>query len=261
MPRSSRRLVHGESGLPEGDPAGRGLSLSDDIPGTRTFAKPEDAAPEETEQEKHDRKPGQREVNEQDADADSSYSGAGAHDSSSKTRYPYRTGLPTTHSASTYYVLGAWQSAAAPVVRIAPGTRTKIALSLGEITEGLNPAVVQRARRCVVSLKRADVKNLRWIFSVDCGNVPRVVRLKAHRDKNVAKIVKMDLDMTCSCPAWQWSGAEHHAMREDYNDGKPRGTASVPVIRDPTGINRVCKHVSLVLDHVQDWTISKKRKK
>jgi hypothetical protein len=132
-----------------------------------------------------------------------------------------------------------------------------VALNRDSILEGLNRKVQTRAKKCAVSLKRADINNLRWILSVDCGNGPKVVKIKATRDKNITKLSKMDLDLSCSCPAWRWLGSEHHSKREDYLDGKPRGTASVPMIKDPRGINRVCKHVASVLAFVKDWKIGK----
>ena len=106
-----------------------------------------------------------------------------------------------------------------------------------------------------------DAANLRWIFAVDCGNGPKVVKMKAIRSKNVTRLSRMDVDFKCSCPAWRWLGPEHHAKREDYLDGRPRGTASVPVIRDPHNINRVCKHVAAVLTYSRAWEVPQAGKK
>jgi hypothetical protein len=146
-------------------------------------------------------------------------------------------------------------------LRVSPESRLFIASKPDEILAGLNPKFQERSKRCAVTVKRVDANNLRWLFSVDAGNGPKVVKLKAFRAKNVVRLGKMDVDVTCSCPAWQWLGPEHHAKREEYLDGSPRGTASVPVIRDPEGINRVCKHVAAVLSFVKDWEVPKIKKK
>lgn len=144
--------------------------------------------------------------------------------------------------------------------RVLARRTTKIALDLAQILDGTNPAIGARAAGCSVALKRADIRNLRWIFMVECGNGPKAVKLKGFRRRNSTRLVKMDLDTACSCKFTRWQGPEHHSKREDYLDGKPTGTASVPVIRDPEMINRVCKHVYSVLDHVRDWNVSKRKK-
>jgi hypothetical protein len=168
--------------------------------------------------------------------------------------------MPNTHSASSAYVLARWEVEHAPVLLVRAGVRSKIAVTRETILEGLNPKVQERAKKCSVSLKRADIKNLRWILSVDCGNGVKVVKVKAFREGNITKLSKMDLDLSCSCNAWRWLGSEHHSKREEYLDGKPRGTATVPVIKDPQGINRVCKHVAAVLDHIAGWDVAKKKR-
>lgn len=156
-------------------------------------------------------------------------------------------------------MLLAWEADKAPLCHILAHRPTKIAITLSGVIDGINPKVIQRAGKCTVSLKRADPRNLRWILMVECGNGPKVVRLKGFRRGNSTRLSKMDLDMACSCKFTRWQGPEYHAKREDYLDGKPQGTASVPVIKDPTGINRVCKHIYSVLQFVRDWDIAKKR--
>jgi hypothetical protein len=110
-------------------------------------------------------------------------------------------------------------------------------------------------------LKRADIANLRWIFSVDCGNGPKVVKLSAIRKGNITKFSKLELELSCSCPAWRWLGPEFHAKGEDFLLGKPIGTASTPDIRDPERDNRVCKHVAAALSVARGWEIPKQKKR
>jgi hypothetical protein len=124
--------------------------------------------------------------------------------------------------------------------------------------EGLGASVLSRAKACTVILKRADVPNLRWFFSVDAGHGAKVVRLKAERKGSATQLAKMDLHLTCSCPAWQWQGPEHYAKSEGYLDGNPRGTALAPEVVDTQKQNRVCKHVAAVLSMVQAWDIPRK---
>lgn len=261
-----------ESKLPSGPPADRGLSLDDSVPGTSTFAKPEDDIREDGKSEpgsiyKVDG-PGNRAKPQDDAEPGDERDHSGfkpthapaggrGEDDTSLTKYPYRDGIPNTHNASVAFVAGLYALDSAPehVLRAGSPFETRTAAKLDDILSGLNPKVNQSASKCSATMKRADIKNLRWIFSVDCGNGPKVVRMKAVRKGNVVKLELMDLVLSCSCPAWRWLGSEHHSKREHYLDGKPRGTAWVPAIKDPTNINRVCKHVAAALSQAKGWTI------
>jgi len=269
------RSTVAESGLPGGGPSNKGLPLDSGIPGSATFNKP--SGEEARDFDKGKDKPIDRVDNADDLLSDRdrvdtrednakkengvSYMPTSEWDSSTKTKYPYRDGIPNTHSASAEFVAALWEAEHAPTLRIAGETRIKTALRLEAIVDGLNPEFKQRAGLCSVATKRVSTKNLRWILSVDCGNGAKVVKVKGFRNKTITKLSKMDLDLSCSCPAWRWLGPEFHSKTEDYLDGKPRGTASVPVIRDPTGVNRVCKHVAAVLAHIKKWDVAKAKKK
>jgi len=158
---------------------------------------------------------------------------------------------------SADFVLGLYLSGIVPPMSLHGSTR--MASTVAEIEEGLNPKTRDKARACRVDVKRVDLNNLRWIFSVDCGNGPKVVRMRATRSGRTTALAKMDLSLSCSCEAWRWLGPEHHAKREQYLLDKPRGTASPPVIKDPEHVNRVCKHVYAVLSTVRGWQIPQKR--
>lgn len=258
-----------ESGLPSGGPSGKGLPVEDSIPGSATFAKKEDDV---RDFDRDDDEPIYRKDNADDLlkdreRIDTREDNADKHDgigemgkgewtTTIKTKYPYRDDIPNVKWASeSEYIVELWRLGFAPTLHLVSGG--KVASQLGEILEGLNSKFIERAKLCTVSTSRVDSKNLRWIFSVDCGNGPKVVKIKAFRKKGITSFAKMDLDIKCSCPAWRWLGPEYHAKTEEYIDGKPRGTASFPIIRDPTGINRVCKHVASVLFHTRAWKLKK----
>jgi hypothetical protein len=178
-----------------------------------------------------------------------------------KTKYPYRDGIPNAHNASVETVVGLWLLDQVPEITFEPPSLTRVAAKLSDILQGLNPKVLERAGTCSVSIKRADVGNMRWLFAVNCGNGVKLVRMKLVPKGNVAKLTKMSMSLSCSCPAWRWLGSEHHAKQEQYLDGKPVGTASVPIIRDPEGINRVCKHTAATLSFVGGWSLPVRKKK
>lgn len=268
-----------ESGLPEGPPAGKGVSVDQKLPGTKTFVKDTDAPARDFDKgddeslyrtdnaddqlQSRDR----IEVKDENANKHDSVGqwGKGEWDSSSKTKYPYRDNKTNHHEyenqrRAAEYVLAVWEADQAPERVIYSEITTKVAFKMSEIQQRLNPKTKQRSAGCKVRLKRADISNLRWIMAVDCGNGLKVVKLKGDRSGNVTKLSAMDLSMSCSCHAWRWLGPEYHAKSNEYLDGKPRGTASVPVIKDPRRINKVCKHVAAVLGFVRKWDVAKRKK-
>lgn len=258
--------VTGESGLPKGDPAGRGVGLDPEIPGSSTFAKPSEEGPREprTDNESIHRvddaddllKDQSRPDEIDHSHAKPTYRRPGPHDETNKTKYPYRDGVPNAHNGSVVFAVAHnWMAETALEVPVSIEAPVKVAATLGEVVTGLGPHVLQRAQTCSATLKRADVPNLRWLFTVDCGNGPKTVKMKASRSGKMTALSKMDVSFTCSCHAWRWLGSEYHAKKETYLDGKPRGTASFPKIKDPDGVNRVCKHVSAVIGAVKKWQV------
>ena len=182
-------------------------------------------------------------------------------DDDSITKYPYRDGIPNRHNAAiAESVAQLWLLKCAHEAPVSFEAPVRVASKLSEIEQGLNPKVNERAATCVAVTKRADVSNLRLIFSVDCGHGPKMVKLKAARKGNMTAIAKMNVNFSCSCKAWRWLGSEYHAKGEKYLDGRPTGTASTPDIKDPARINRVCKHVAAVMSKVRGWSIPIKKK-
>ena len=257
--------------LPQGDPAGKGLPLGDDVAGYETFVKPLDDngtsdTPSEgsiyrTDTPRDWAKPQEGDDSIDHSRATPSYMGLGERDPNdySITRYPHRDDKSTTHNASEdpefvaqLYLL---RKKAGVLFRYEERTASRVAATAEQILSGLNPEFADKAKRAVVTLKRVDAKNLRWIFSVK-GNGTYAVKMKAIRPrKNRTRLSKMDLELSCSCPAWRWLGPEYHAKQDEYQLGKAQGTASTPNIRDPERINRVCKHVAAVLNATRNWDI------
>lgn len=260
----------GEAKLPEGGPSDKGLPLDSGIPGTSTFNKPEeDIRKPRTDDEniyrvedaddllKDRSRIDTREDNAGHHDGIGAY-GEGHWDSTSKPKYPYRDDRPNSHNARLQSIVARYRAEIAPELILRPGDRLKVAVKLSEITDGLSDKVQQGSRKCKVAVRRVDVKNLRWIFAVNCGNGLKVVKLQAARAPNVVKLGKMDLKLSCSCAYWQWQGPEYHAKTRGYLLGSPKGTATTPDIKDPLKTQLVCKHVASVLGFVRGWEIPKK---
>jgi hypothetical protein len=272
LPRSTSEK-QAESGLPEGGPSDHGLPLDSKIPGWKTFTKPLDSTSTHPKgDEPVDRIDGGYSIPKDrdriDTDEDSANDQPGTYglgprdpDDYSKTKYPYRDDKQNWHNASAEFVAGLYHLRFATDCLITSDPQVKTARTLGQMLQGLDRDILRRSRQARVQLKRADITNLRWIFSVT-GNNTYAVRVKASRPKpNVSKMNRMNLHVACSCPAWRWQGPEFHAQRRDYQDPKTalQGTASTPNIRDPERDNRVCKHVAAVLSFVNDWDVPASR--
>ena len=265
------RTPQAEAKLPDGGgPTQRGLSLDEDLSGFSTFNKPVDDDGEYPHLDEsiyrirgpRDMAKDRSQIDIVEQDGDTSYMGLGKPDKSPKTKYPYRDGIPNTHNASAEFVVALWRLSTAPVRRFCGSDGLKVGATADAILSGLDGQYQQRAAACTADLKRADINQLRWIFSVDCGNGAKAVKIKAIRPQaNVTAFGKMGLELSCSCKAWQWLGPEFHAKGDGYLLGKPQGTASPPDIRDPDRNHKVCKHVASALAVARAWTIPKPRAK
>ncbi len=264
----SSRTPVAEARLPEGGPVDRGLPLDPGISGYSTHDKPvDDVREQDKDDESIHRVDGPDDIAKSRdridvvdlSKLDVSYNtGPGGRDPDdySKTKYPYRDDKPNTHNAAEFVAhLHILEYKQPVLLKHAECLELRVAATAEQILSGLNPAFASRARKVSVLLRRTDARNLRWIFSVT-GNHTYVVKVKATRPrKNTTKFSKMDLEIACSCPAWQWQGPEFHSTSEEYQLGKLIGTAAPPNIRDPGRRNRVCKHVAAVLEATKGWDI------
>lgn len=255
--------------LPGGGAADKGISLDPGIPGESTFSKPvDDVRKPQNEDESMYRVEGPDDMTKDQTVPDSidhsnahpSFNSGKPSEEGGKTKYPYRDEKPNAHNAAFLVeqlklegarTLIAAASTDFVVVELAP----KRAANLTQILTGLDPQFQTRARKCSAALKRTDTKNLRWIFAVDCGNGPKAVKVRAIPRGRTLAFSKLDLELSCSCKAWQWLGPEFHAKTDSYQLNKPVGTASTPDIRDPERDNRVCKHVAAALSMTKSWVL------
>lgn len=131
--------------------------------------------------------------------------------------------------------------------RVIPQT-IKSAATIGEILTGTESVVHDRAKQRRVSLRRADPKRGIWTFSVT-GSKGKTytVRVKGLREGNAKDMRNMQVQVSCTCPFYQWQGPEHWATADGYMHGKPMGTATFPKIMDPSRQHLTCKHGVLAL--------------
>lgn len=115
-----------------------------------------------------------------------------------------------------------------------------------DVVVGINQKVILRSTQCSVHLSRADMKNILWLFDVNCTGTPHRVKVKAVASPapgKTARLDSLDIQVACDCEWWVFGGCEYHAVLNQYLFQRPRGPATPPTIRDPNRNNFVCKHV------------------
>jgi hypothetical protein len=127
------------------------------------------------------------------------------------------------------------------------------AARIDKIMGNCGPKIVQRSNGLQFRRTRILPKHGMMIYQVR-GSVggqsdgkTYTVRIKAIRKGNVKALAKMPIKVSCSCPYFRWQGPEHWAKTNGYLYGRPVGTASKPVIKDPKDQHWVCKHVYAIL--------------
>jgi len=140
-------------------------------------------------------------------------------------------------------LLAVYRTYSNPVILTHRGFKT--AALWKDIVTNLNQSVIKSSKDCEVHLKRSDLKNSRWTFTVKSSKSDdtHTVHLKVSPKKGSVRVQSLDLKLGCSCDFWKWQGPDHHAQKQGYLDRVPRSDGSTPDVRDPKGHNRVCKHV------------------
>lgn len=119
------------------------------------------------------------------------------------------------------------------------------AARVSSILNGLSPAVAEKAMSLSPRLSSSipgDQGKDALVFSVPGSEGGYRV---------VAQVVEEgedpDVLLSCSCDGWVFQGSEFWASKGGYLYGKHRGNLSAPKDRDPSGSQRVCKHVCACL--------------
>jgi hypothetical protein len=124
------------------------------------------------------------------------------------------------------------------------GSRPRTAATMAEIASQTAQRVHGRAKGVRVRLKRADPQRGIWTFqAAGSKGQTYTIRVKGLRTGNVQRLDRAQVRVSCSCNFFRWQGPEHWAKSNRYLYGRPRGTASTPVVRDPAGDHWACKHL------------------
>ena len=122
-----------------------------------------------------------------------------------------------------------------------------------------NKKTHQRAKRCRVRMYRFERSRYRWMFRVSCSesySAPYHVtrfRVDVSPEEYRRFTSRSTVLVSCSCPAWLYWGSAYRATQKQYNDGRKEGRP--PNIRDPQGLNFLCKHVVAATPFFTGYTV------
>jgi len=126
------------------------------------------------------------------------------------------------------------------------GFENKKAALMGEITDRVSRDILDRSKKVRVRFSHYQPNKEVWIFNTN----DHQVYLKAHSKEGVDKVADANLSVNCSCGFWKYQGPEYWAKTGGYLIGVLKGKATPPKVKDPSGRNRVCKHVMAVFNEV-----------
>lgn len=128
---------------------------------------------------------------------------------------------------------------------VVPEHLKRCASTISELLQATSPDLLSRADKVRVKLVRADQGNLLWSFRASGSERDYSVKVKATGSPKSVR--GADVLVSCDCDFFRYQGPEHWASVNKYLYGRPRGTASAPSERDPSGTNALCKHAVAAL--------------
>ena len=135
-------------------------------------------------------------------------------------------------------------------------SRYKSAVTMAQLLSNSGPSVLKKAPGVSLTPKRFSPEKGFWVFSAKGSKGESyLIKIKGIFKKKMINLGKAEIQCSCSCPFWQWQGPEYYAKTNKYLYGKPRGTASSPDQKDPTGKNWICKHIAAALAQAKTYQL------
>jgi hypothetical protein len=144
-----------------------------------------------------------------------------------------------------------------PVIVLHP-PYTKVAISLPELVRQTNAFSVKRRAGCQPTLKRSRPKELYLEYNVVCHESysdPRghdvQVQFDLSQVEETQDAKRLDVRVSCSCPAFLYWGAQWNLHQRDGLHGQARPLLQAPTQRlDLRGNFVICKHVKAVFERI-----------
>lgn len=149
-------------------------------------------------------------------------------------RYDPGDPTPQDYDPPELFEQGPWR--AEPPLRAIRAADTP----LGRAAAGTSAVLQQRSQGLLVVRSEVSSRGYTEFRVVGSSKVARRVRLRGDGPGRWRAA-------SCSCPFWVFGGPEYHAVQGGYLLGTPRGVVAAPLVRDPNGVNLLCKHVLAAL--------------
>lgn len=141
-----------------------------------------------------------------------------------------------------------------PSSRVVPqGGLRKEAAKLSEIVGNTSSSVRSKASDVRASLRDANPTEGLWVFDVQGKSGTYTVRIEGEKKGRIKNLRSAQVKVSCTCPFFQWQGPEHWAVQNDYLAGEPRGSATKPNVKDPSGEHWACKHIVAAAKEAQKF--------
>jgi len=128
----------------------------------------------------------------------------------------------------------------------------KSAALISEIFQNCSPDLLLKSKEVQYDRKSLRPNGMSIWTSQGSKGESYTIRVKpVPKTKSMKIVSKMPVQISCSCPFFQWQGPEHWAKTNNFLYGKPVGSATKPSKKDPSGKHWACKHVLAVLDLVK----------
>lgn len=133
----------------------------------------------------------------------------------------------------------------------------KTATLISEIVQNCSPDLAEKSKGVKYTRKALKPNGMSTWTAPGSKGETYTIRVKPiQNNKSIKAVVKMPIQVSCTCPFFRWQGPEHWAKANDYLYGKPAGSATQPTKKDPAGNHWACKHVLAVLDLVRKHKIA-----
>lgn len=134
----------------------------------------------------------------------------------------------------------------------------KTAVSLPELVQQTNAFSVKNRPGCTPVLKNSNPKDLFLSYNVKChlpDSDPSGHDVRVHFDvdkvQETGKAKNLDVQVSCSCPAFLYWGAQWNLHQRDGLEGEPRPALQAPKERLDLRSNFViCKHCKSVFERI-----------
>jgi hypothetical protein len=134
----------------------------------------------------------------------------------------------------------------------------KVAISLPDLVNSTNQFSVKNRPGCSAKLQSSNPKDLFLDYNVKCtlpDSDPKGHEVKIHFDtsqvKDATSAKKLDVAVSCSCPAFLYWGQQWNTYMRDALEGEPRPLLTRPTERlDLRDGALICKHIKVVSERI-----------